>query len=255
MKSILNSLVCSLLIVLCFLPASAAGEGKISGFQIDNVGMGGNMFRLDGNKYLFLDDLGMHLEGYANVSLPPVSNKRVFCMIMPILDGQPLSDDKGICLHIVAFNSSDGKVKIEIPYFWIASGQKEVDMTKKINLKIYESIDKAPLVETTVSLAEMNVKINREGLGEKMIGDMMGGSSGIGESILEGMFGSGDKIESTCAACEGEGICPYCDGDGFWTPASCRKCSRNPGICRRCKGTGYEEHEVQINSGGGLFGY
>lgn len=46
-----------------------------------------------------------------------------------------------------------------------------------------------------------------------------------------------------CVACDGDGICTYCHGDGTF-PADSRTCKycHGDGICHHCDGKGYIEY-------------
>lgn len=45
---------------------------------------------------------------------------------------------------------------------------------------------------------------------------------------------------TTCATCDGKGVCKHCNGDGFRDGLRCRTC-KGEGVCQTCLGEGQRE--------------
>lgn len=252
MKNCLKSVVA----VACFLMAfgdSVKAQGssvEILSMRFDQMGMGGRMVR-GGNEGIFLDDAGMHFEGYIKMKVNGYVGQRLVCMVEPLdKDGDRLADGKGQLMNLTAFNvKSDkfnGELNVDIPYGWLQLDQKPSKLSYVVTIIDPES---EAVAQKTVDVDPMSIKVDGDKMGSKMMGDIFG-VSGSNEKevaagvmmngLLGGLFGPSVTAEHTCGACDGEGLCPQCYGDAFLKPSLCRRCSRDPGICRRCKGTGKE---------------
>lgn len=222
--------------------------GKVS---IDNVGLGQQMIRLDENGCIFLDDTGMCMEVTVGFEAKGLAGKRVFAMVFPLdPDDKTLVDQNGEAMSIGAVNiqssTYNGNIVVPMPYTWvITEANKERKAVKfGITLSLY---DEEFAVSKVVDLQTSDINIDRNKVGDKLMGDLFGGTGDLMGSLIGGLFSSSDaEATITCPACDGTGLCAKCDGMGFFDPKSCRKCSRNPGICTRCKGKGTVTVEVDF---------
>lgn len=237
----------SILMVLTALMANhiSAASGSVNAVKINNVGMGGHMFRL-GENGLILDHTGMCMEGYIDVSADGQRGKRLVCLLEPIIDGQFMQDDIGELVGLYAFtvNSSQfrGKVKFGLPYTWFGlSMNSKVNDVKDIKMQVtlVDWANEAVIDKKVITIGKNDINIDRNSMTSNLISGFFGG--GV----------DGDVIH-TCVACDGTGLCDSCYGEGYLDPKSCRKCAASPGICRRCKGEGKEGSEIN-DGGGGLF--
>ncbi len=61
---------------------------------------------------------------------------------------------------------------------------------------------------------------------------------GCGSHVTVGVDEEPATIRTTtCTTCDGEGVCPHCDGEAFRDGRRCRTCEGN-GTCRNCSGKG-----------------
>lgn len=229
-------------------PAHADASIEITGMTIDNVGMGGRLIRLNDNS-IFLDDAGLHLEGAVNIKASGFQGKRIICMLEPLdADGDRQADRLGNALCLWAVNVPNaqyaGKINVSVPYGWLDLENKRQYLSFAVTL--FDS-ELQELARKTVQVDAKSIKIDGMQARDKIVGDVLGESDLVG-GVLDGLFGgSTAKAESLCRACDGTGLCPDCYGDGFFSPSSCRRCSHDPGICRRCKGAKTESVEYDID--------
>lgn len=222
--------------------------GKVS---IDNIGLGQRMIRLDDNGGIFLDDAGMCLEVTVGIEAKGLAGKRVFAMVFPLdPDENSMADQNGDAMSVGAVNipgaTYSGKIVVPMPYQWIITEENKKRQAVKMGVAL-SLFDEEYTVSKVVDLQESDINIDRNKVGSKLMGDMFGGSEGLMGSVLDGLFSTSDaEATMTCPACDGTGLCGKCDGMGFFDPTSCRKCSRNPGICTRCKGEGAITVEVDF---------
>ncbi len=241
-RKIRLSVAAALLALTC--ATGNAASVAVNSATVDNVGLDELFFRLGDD--LILEHSGMCIKGYVNVSVQGLRGKRLFCMVEPIVNGSMMEDRNGACNAIYAFTptsaSYTGKVAFAFPYNWtgLTLNSKVTDLDIKIQVSILDMTSKNPvMVEKTLDIDDSNTRIDPN----RIAGDGLG-------SMLGALFGGGDR-SVTCTLCDGTGLCPFCDGDGFIDPSLCRKCSRHPGICRRCHGNG--EEEIEIRESGGWF--
>jgi len=76
------------------------------------------------------------------------------------------------------------------------------------------------------------------------------GSGSYGGVLLDPAFGSssgggGSKREQTCVACNGNGKCHVCHGQGY---RACSGSQCNAGRCKACRGTGLYDHGKYVRS-------
>ena len=232
----------------------AQGIIEIKSMKFDQMGMGGRMVRLSDNG-IFLDDAGMHFEGFINMTINGFVGKRLVCMVEPLdKDGDRIADRKGQLMNLTAFNVKsnqfNGELNVDIPYAWMDLKSKPTKFSYVITII---GPDGEPISSKTLNVDPQTIKVDGNKMGAKMMGDMFGvkGNSEkdvaagvMMEGLLGGLFGPSVTAEHTCSACDGEGVCPECYGDAFLNPSLCRRCSRDPGICRRCKGSGTETVDI-----------
>lgn len=230
-------------------PVQTDSGVEITGMSIDNVGMGGRLIRLTESS-IFLDDSGLHLEGAVNIKASGFQGKRIICMLEPLdANGERQADRQGDALSLWAVNVPNaqyaGKIKVSVPYGWLDLENKRQYLSFAVTL--FDS-ELQELTRKTVQVDAQSIKIDGNKAGHKIAGDLLGGSEGLMGGILDGLLGgSTAKAESLCRSCDGTGICPECEGDGFFSPSVCRRCAKDPGICRRCKGEKKESVEYDIN--------
>lgn len=205
----------------------------------DNIGMNKRVVRMNDNGIL-LDNSGMCLEVTVNFTASGLAGERVICCVAPLSpDGYMLSDRMGDAVSLGAINvpsdNYSGKFNIVLPYTWITKGDKMNIKSLNLGVSLICPDEENVSAEKSVALTENDIHIDGRNLGGKLMTDMFGSPL----DMLGGLFGGGD-VEAThdCPACDGTGVCQHCDGDAYFSPSVCRKCSSDPGICRRCKGTG-----------------
>lgn len=215
----------------------------VKDMTLKDIGMGGRMMRMDENR-IFLDDAGIHFEGYINMNLKEHVGKRIVCIVNPLdTNGNILYDNKGEMMNMKAFvvKQANTTLNIDIPYAWF-------NLTEEQNycpfgITLLETIDNAIAIEI-VNVDLTKISVDRQNIGNKLTSDLLGGSDGVVDLFLGGLFGADEEIEHTCHACDGEAICSECYGVAFFDPSICRQCAKDPGICRRCKGSGKETISV-----------
>lgn len=235
----------------------AIGAGVIRNVGVDNLGWNETIFRLDDN--LMLDQTAMCLKGFVTVAVNNQRGNRMFCLVEPLIDGSPVSDGTGRCTAIFAFTPTSanytGNVKFAIPYQWsgmnMNSNLQNVE-SFQLRITVVDFNKENPIVASEdVTIDQSRINIDRDKVVQGGLSGIFGGSGtgNIGTDMIATMFGGGDTITHKCTSCDGVGLCPYCDGDGFIDPSICNKCASNPGVCRRCGGKGKETSEVEINTG------
>ncbi len=228
--------------------SSIAGGGvELRNITLDDIGMGGRMMRISDNGNLFIDEAGICLEGHISLRVTGHNGQRLFCIVAPIAgDGELLADNYGEAMNINAFkvNSTQGnKVRFRIPYTWL-------DLeNKRTQISFYVSVVNADFTEIgngTISLDPHKINIDTSNMPERMLGDILGGNDrfGLGDLFLGMMGANTASIKKQCISCDGSGLCPQCDGMGFFKPSICNRCSHDPGICRRCKGAKIETTRI-----------
>lgn len=234
-----------------FSQASSVSIGEVS---IDDLGMNKLLYRLDDNGDLFIDDSSLCFEMSVNYNAKNLDGKRLFC-VLSVLDnnGDELADRLGMCSVITAQNilgsNVNGTFNFVMPQGWLVNkSTKETRMIKL--LATVTTFEKDGVnIEKEINLSGDALKVDNRNLPGKLMGDIFGGSESDGISdLIGGLFG-GPSASSTqrCPTCDGTRLCQSCDGDGFFDPAACRKCSKAPGVCRRCKGTGEETVKVEFH--------
>ena len=252
MKNYLKSLVAVAFFMFAFGDSVMAQNSsiEIKSMKFDQMGMGGRMVRLSDDG-IFLDDAGMHFEGYINMKINGYMGKRLVCMVEPLsTKGKKLADERGQMMNLTPFNvKSDqfsGELNVDVPYAWIEMDQKPTNFSFEVTII---GPDGKPIANKVLSVDPRTMKVDSDKMGSKMMGDIFGVSGNSEQEVaagvmmnglLGGLFGPSVTAEHTCGACDGEGLCPECYGDAFLQPSLCRRCSRDPGICRRCKGSGKE---------------
>ena len=248
--------VSSLLFTLLFLftsfpfmaqtPLLSIGEASI-----DNLGIGKLMYRMDSNGGLVVDEAGMCFEMSLNYTAQNMAGKRLFCVVSALdKDGNGLADRVGSCSVITAENipgaNSNGTFHFVMPQPWLINNSTKEAQAIKLLVMLSTLEDGGSQVEKEITLSGEALKLDNTNLPGKLMGDLFG-DVGVGD-LIDGLFG-GPSASSTqrCPACDGTRLCQSCDGEGFFEPASCRKCSNAPGICRRCKGTGEETIKVDFH--------
>lgn len=238
---------------------TSASSVKINGLRIDNIGISDHIFRQTDNGDLFLDQAGMHLEVTMNVTAKGVAGERLICCLEPLSpDGNTFHDNQGDLISMRGFTPTSGStttaIKIPIPYNWVIREDEKIQTISFLaSVLIPMRGENGIMAEQTINVDPTQVNVDKDQLPGHLIGQLFGGSSsknsqsGIG-SLIGSLFG-GPTATSTrdCSACDGMGICPHCDGDGFFAPDICRKCAKNPGVCRRCGGSGTEEIEMELH--------
>lgn len=239
---------------------AASGKVDIKGLRIDNIGISDRVFRMTDGGDLLLDQAGMHLEVTMNVATSGLGGQRLICVLMPVsADGNGFRDNMGDLISMRALTpasgSSSSSVKIPIPYNWVVRDGEKLQTISFSAMVMNPAMEENSLMaEQIINIDPTQVNINKDDLPGHMLGQLFGGGSGSKNSrggvgsLLGGLFG-GPSATSThdCSACDGVGLCPHCDGDGFFNPAICRKCSKDPGVCRRCGGGGTEEVELELH--------
>jgi len=237
----MKKIIFTMLLLWSAVSANVLADGgvQLRGITIDNVSLGGRMMRFTNNGGLFIDDAGICLEGDVSLRVTGHNGKRLFCILAPLdAEGYMLEDNLGPALNITAFkvnNAQGNKVRVRIPYAWL-----DMENTRA-NVSFYVSIVDADLKDIgkgTVNLSQDKIKIDPNTMPERMLGQVLSGndSFGLGDLFM-GMLGANTaSIKNKCISCDGYGLCPYCDGEGFFKPSVCSRCSTDPGICRRCKG-------------------
>lgn len=248
MKSIRILIIAILFIALPAVCHAATLE--LGSVTVKNVGINKRLIRLN-DSGLIIEDSGLCLEVSVDYRSYGLAGSRVICLIHPLdAQGNMLSDRTGdaVSLGAVTIPSSsyNGTLVIPLPYQWVLADGKNTESIKMgVSLVCVgnEDVDDNKIV--TLSGADIQIDKNR--LGNKMMSDFMGSSGDMMGDMLGSLLGGSD-VESTgpCVACDGTGICPHCDGDAYFNPSSCRKCSSDPGICRRCKGKGTTTIEYNI---------
>lgn len=235
--------VLTAMVMLATMHLNAQSNTVIKDMTLKDIGMGGRMMRMSENS-IFLDDAGMHFEGYINMDLKKHVGKRIVCIVNPLdTNGNILYDEKGEMMNMKAFvvEQANTTLNVDIPYMWLNLTEKQNYFPFGITL--LETVDKAIVVEI-VNVDSTKISVDRQNIGDKLASDLLGGSEGIAEMFLGGLFGADEEIEHTCHACDGDGICSECYGAAFFDPSKCRRCAKDPGICRRCKGSGKETISV-----------
>lgn len=220
-----------------FTTAATLNVGSVS---IDNIGMNKRLIRLNDNGIL-IDNSGICVEVSVGIKAGDLTGHRVLCIVNPLdSEGNILADSNGEAMSATALTIPSvnyaGKVMLPIPYGWLNS-LNNVKLGVSLMCLGNDEVGEMKVID----LDSNSINIDKSRVGNKLMGDMLGGSSsgGLGGILMEGLFGGSDA-ESTqpCPSCEGTRVCQHCDGDGFFDPKSCRKCATDPGICRRCKGEG-----------------
>lgn len=257
MESFVKRMLSAMALALLAVTVSAQTEQKVEfvSMTFDAVGIGGRMVRL-GDNGIFLSDAGMHFEAPLTLKATGYRGRRVVCVVMPLdNDGNSYVDGKGEVMTLIPFTpSSDkftGTLNVEVPYAWLDMENKPTTMKFAMGIINPETMEMEDPAVLTVDLTKMN--IDREHVGEKLLGDVLGVGSTNSSDMLGGLigsfFGGSDATaRSLCSACDGMALCPVCYGDAFLDPSRCRRCSNDPGICRRCRGTGKESVDIDINS-------
>ncbi len=233
------------------IKSQSTDAGSVNSLMFRTVSMSNMLFRMDSNNQLFIDKQSMSLKGNLGVTISGQAGKRVICMVTPIVNGDVMADSRGECTALYAFtptsNRYDADVEIAVPYSWLGIGLNDKINEPKgdlgLSVAVLSLADDKVLAQGDFDLVAQNMTLGELNPME-MVGSLFGNSA------------DGDVVH-TCSACDGIGLCPYCDGDAFFDPSVCRKCSANPGVCRRCHGIGEEGVEVDDGLGGfgGLFGF
>lgn len=242
--------------------ATTSRKVDIKGLRIDNIGISDRLFRMTDNGDLFIDQAGMHLEVTMSVTATGLEGQRLICELMPVsADSNGFRDNMGDLISMCGYTPTSGNstvsVKIPIPYSWVVrDGEKVQTISFSAMVMNLTNGGDPILAERIINIDPTQVNVNKDDLPGHMLGQLFGGGSGSKSSrgggglgsLLGGLFG-GPSATSThdCSACDGEGICPHCDGDGFFDPSLCRKCAKDPGVCRRCGGAGTEEVELELH--------
>lgn len=220
---------------------SAAQIGDIS---FNNLTLKNPMFRL-GDNGLILDQQGMSFEGTIPLTINGLRGKRIVCIVEPIIDGDYIQDKVGQCIAIYAFTSSSeqfsGDLTFAIPCQWMGIDlYSNVNEPKNVQISVTltDWAAQTRLAHTTFDISGSNMKLKENVNPYAMLGELFDG-------------GPDGNVITTCSACDGTGLCDKCYGDGYLDPTQCRKCAADPGVCRRCHGTG--EEGATVRESGGLF--
>lgn len=235
---------------MCSLLFSVAGAFAASlavkDVSVTDVCMNKRMVRLDGNG-IFADNCGMGVVVAVDLSAEGLAGQRVLCVVQPLDDeGDELQDSEGTAMSVIAFNVAGNEenctVTVPMPHAWVV--REDTRNTRRVKFGVSAvAIGQEIGDERIFTLDESKMKIDNKNLPEKLMSDMMGvesgGSMGMAGALLGSLFDSSDaSSEQECPSCEGSRICPHCDGDAYFNPSVCRKCTKDPGFCRRCKGEG-----------------
>lgn len=238
------------------LSAPQSGSNRYTGpcpltldkVSVTNVGLNKRMLRMDDNG-LIVDNAGMCLEVTVAFSAKGIPGRRVICELTPLdANDNYFVDSKGevAAMEGVTIPSSDwsGKVMIPLPYTWVVTDENKKLGYVKLGVTLAMMGEEEIKDTQIVKIANDDMKLSdKKNLGNKLMGDLFGGSSSGGGGLMGGLLGamldtSDGEITQKCPNCDGTGVCSHCDGDGFFDPQVCRKCANDPGICRRCKGEG-----------------
>ena len=247
-----------MLVVAAISASAQTASANVTGLRIDNIGIANRVFRMTDNGDLFIDQAGMHMEVTMDVATSSLAGHRLICVLMPESpDGNNFRDRSGDLMSMGAItpasDQASSSVVLPIPYQWVVrDGEKVQSIIFTAMVMDMESEGEPILTHRTIHIDPSQVNVNKNDLPGHMLGQLFGGggrnSQSSGGGLLGSLFGGPSATTSRdCSACDGLGICPHCDGDGFFNPSLCRKCSRDPGVCRRCRGEGSEEVEVEIH--------
>lgn len=241
MKSI-RTLIYAVILAVAAPMVSYAASLELGRVYVKNIGLNKRLVRVN-DSGIILEDSGMCLEVSVDYRSTGLAGSRVVCLIHPLdAEGNMLADRTGeaVTLGAVTIPSStySGTLVIPMPYQWILA-DKDKKQYVSMGVSLVCMGDDEVGDDKIVTLTESEMQIDRSKMSGKMMTDVFGSPSDIMGSVFGSIFGGSDaEATHPCTACDGTGICPYCDGDAYFDPASCRKCSSDHGICRRCNGKG-----------------
>lgn len=240
--------------VLSVINTWAEPSITIADANVTNVCMSKRLVRVF-EDYITAEDCGMGLEVTVNINAEGLDGQRVLCIVNPLDANENTMNDKhGEAHSTAAFNvvgnSDNITVTVPVPYNWLVTDETKASGTIKLGVTAMAiGQETADMKIFTIDESKMN--IDTSNLPNKLLGDVLGGSAGEGGllgGLMGSLFGGADATsEEECPSCEGSRICPYCDGLGYLDPSACRKCIKDPGFCRRCKGTGTITREYNFN--------
>lgn len=230
-------------------PALTIGEAKVDDFGLNKL-----LYRWHPNGGLLIDTSGMCFEMSLTYNAKDMVGSRVFCLVSALdKDGNELADRTGVCASLAAQNVSsqnaNGTFRFVMPQGWLVNTANREAGSIRLFAQVFSLEDGGPKAEKEFTLTGDALKIDNRNLPGKLMGDLFGGSeSDAMGNLIDGLFG-GPTASSTqpCPACDGTRLCQNCDGDGYFDPSSCRKCTAAPGICRRCKGEGKVTIKVDVH--------
>lgn len=224
---------------------TSTSAARIGDITFNDLTLKNPMFRIGNNGGLVLDQQGMSLRGTIPLTVNGYRGKRIVCLIEPIIEGNYMQDGVGECTALYAFTSTSeqfsGDLTFAIPFQWLG-------------IDIYSNVNEPKNLQISVTLADWNAQTPLASTTFDIDGNSMKLSGNVNPySMLGELFegGTDGNLISTCSACDGTGLCNECYGDGYLDPSQCRKCSADPGVCRRCHGTG--EEGSTLRESGGLF--
>lgn len=238
----IRSIISLFIFSLLFPALGHAASLQIGRVNVQNVGIGKRLVRLN-DSGIFLDDSGLCLEVSVNFHSSGLAGERVICLLHPLdADGNILGDQSGeaVSLGAVTIPTSNynGTLVIPMPYQWVLA-DKDRKQSVSMGVSLACMGDESVGEDKIITLTEAEMNIDRNSIGSKMMSDVFGSPGDMMGGLFEGLLGGSDaEATQPCSACDGTGICPHCDGDAYFSPSACRKCSSDPGICRRCNGTG-----------------
>ncbi len=218
-----------------------AGTIGIVDTGIYNVCINKRVMRINDN-VVAAELSGIGLEVSVDIATKNMKGQRLLCIVTPLNDdGSPCTDRYGELTSAVAIDIADNDysdcLKVPLPGHWLPGQQGQTLTSARLKVTLKSVYDNTPAATKKYSLDQSKIRIDTQNIGRKFMSDIFsspGMSAGIGSLFYD------QTAQMECRSCDGTMICPSCDGYGFIDPRSCRKCSRDPGICRRCKGLGQE---------------
>ncbi len=241
-------------LVLSVINVMAEPSLTVVDANVTNVCMSKRLVRVFDN-YITAEDCGMGLEVTVNLKVEGLDGMRILCIVNPLdAEGNTMNDRQGEAHSTAAFNvvgnSDNCTVTVPLPYNWLVT--EETKASGKVMLGVTAmAIGQEAGDMKIFTIDESKMNIDRSNLPNKLMGDVLGGSTGedgLLGGLMGSLFGTADATsEEECPSCEGSRICPHCDGMGYLDPTVCRKCINDPGFCRRCHGIGTITREYNFN--------
>lgn len=252
MKHLINDLFLLISLLITVEAAAQTPSVTLGDVKVNDLGMSKLLYRA-GQYGLMIEDVGLCFEMSLPYTAKNLGGDRLICYVtVDDSNGNHLSDRSGECTSIaaetLASNNDNGTFRFVMPQGWLVNSISRESRTIRLSATVLAINNEEVSVAKDFALGETDMKIDNKNLPNKLMGDIFSSSSGDMVSDMLGALFGGTTASSTepCPSCDGERICQHCDGDGFFNPSLCRKCTAAPGVCRRCKGSGEVTLKVDI---------